>query len=132
MKVSLGCILPARIILETVKKTHKVGNSWLEVFKKCNTKTIMDLTIQSLSLINENGIGNDYTHLHLQKDGLWGCFWVHSIRPILLWGIGCGHVVHDRNKVRLCIECGVAMCCCLSCRRPRESVVINPCDGMQC
>ena len=35
----------ARIILETVKKTHKVGNSWLEVFKKCNTKTIMDLRI---------------------------------------------------------------------------------------
>ena len=26
--------LQARIILETVKKTHKVGNSWFEVFKK--------------------------------------------------------------------------------------------------
>ena len=37
--------LPARIILETVKKTHKVGNSWFEVIRKCNKKTIMDLRI---------------------------------------------------------------------------------------
>ena len=37
--------LQARIILETVKKTHKVGKSWFEVFKKCNTKTITDLRI---------------------------------------------------------------------------------------
>ena len=37
--------LPARIILETVRKTHKVGKSWFEVFKKCNAKTILDLRI---------------------------------------------------------------------------------------
>ena len=37
--------IQARIILETVKKTNKVGKSWIEVFKKCNTKTIMDLRI---------------------------------------------------------------------------------------
>ena len=37
--------LQTRIILETVKKTHKVGKSWFEVFKKCNTKTITDLRV---------------------------------------------------------------------------------------
>ena len=37
--------LQTRIILKTVKKTHKVGKSWFEVFKKCNTKTITDLRI---------------------------------------------------------------------------------------
>ena len=37
--------LPARMIFETVTKFQKVGKSWLQVFKKCNTKTIMDLRI---------------------------------------------------------------------------------------
>ena len=37
--------LQARIILEIVNRTHKVGKSWFEVFKKCNTKVIMDLRI---------------------------------------------------------------------------------------
>ena len=37
--------LHARIIFETVTKFQKVGKSWLQVFKKCNTKTILDLRI---------------------------------------------------------------------------------------
>ena len=37
--------LQARIILEIVNRTHKVGKSWFEVFKKCNTKTITDLRV---------------------------------------------------------------------------------------
>ena len=37
--------LQARIIFETVKKIHKVGISWFQVFKNCNTKTITDLRI---------------------------------------------------------------------------------------
>ena len=35
----------ARTILETVKKKQKVGKSWFEVLKKCNTTTIMALRI---------------------------------------------------------------------------------------
>ena len=37
--------LNARIIFETVSKFQNVGKSWFQVFKKCNTKTIMDLRI---------------------------------------------------------------------------------------
>ena len=37
--------LQARVIFETVKKIHKAGKSWFQVFKNCNTKTIVDLRI---------------------------------------------------------------------------------------
>ena len=37
--------LHARVILESVRKYHKVGKSWFQAFNKCKTKTIMDLRI---------------------------------------------------------------------------------------
>ena len=48
--------LHARIILETVTKYHKVGKSWFQVFKKCNTETIMDLRIAVEHLYQGPGI----------------------------------------------------------------------------
>ena len=46
----------ARIILETVTKNHKVGRSWFQVFKKCNTKTVGDLRTAVEQLYQESGI----------------------------------------------------------------------------
>ena len=48
--------LHARIILKTVSKYHKVGKSWFQVFKKCNTKTIMDFRIAVEHLYQVPGI----------------------------------------------------------------------------
>ena len=46
----------ARIILETATKNHKVGRSWFQVFKKCNTKTVGDLRTAVEHLYQESGI----------------------------------------------------------------------------
>ena len=46
----------ARIILETATKNHKVGRSWFQVFKKCNTKTVGDLRTAVEQLYQESGI----------------------------------------------------------------------------
>ena len=46
----------ARIILKTATKNHKVGRSWFQVFKKCNTKTVGDLRTAVEHLYQESGI----------------------------------------------------------------------------
>ena len=52
--------LHAKIILETVTKMHKVGKPWFQVFKNCNTKTIIDLRIAVEHLYQESGIFASY------------------------------------------------------------------------
>ena len=52
--------LHARIILETVKKVHKVEKSWFQVFKKSNTKIIQDLRIAVEHLYQGSGIFTSY------------------------------------------------------------------------
>ena len=52
--------LHSRIILETVTKVHKVEKSWLQVFKKSNTKIILDLKIAVEHVYKGSGILTSY------------------------------------------------------------------------
>ena len=52
--------LHARIILETVTKVHKVEKSWFKVFKKSNTKIILDLRTAVEHLYHGSGIFTSY------------------------------------------------------------------------
>ena len=58
--------LNTRIILVTVTKMHKVGKSWFQVFKNCNTKTIIDLGIAVEHLYKESGIFASYKERMLE------------------------------------------------------------------
>ena len=52
--------LHARMILETVKKVHKVEKSWFQFFKKSNAKIILDLQIAVEHLYQGSGILTSY------------------------------------------------------------------------
>ena len=58
----------ARTILETVKKRQKVGKSWFEVLKKCNTTTIMALRIAVEHFYEEPERGKDISPLHVAAE----------------------------------------------------------------
>ena len=61
-----GIFLNSRIILVTVTKMHKVGKSWFQVFKNCDTKTMIDLRIAVQHLYQESGIFASYKERMLE------------------------------------------------------------------